>query len=325
MRSWLIRTLAAVLVLLGLAVGLRVMSLWQMGRIGFYPGTIHTRQARPEGGFHWPYRLYIPQDGARWLWVRTNNSSAGVSDHFQQHDDDALALLEVSRRPAEALGAAVLVPSFPRPASDPLIYTHALDRDTVLEPPPLGGLHTQLWAMVDDAVAHLSTLGVTPCSRVLLDGYSASGMFASRLMLIAPERIAGAAVGAPGGWPMVPIAEHSGVALRYPLGVADYEELFSRPLPREQLQALPAYFYLGSEDTNDALPYADAYDDEDRLASEGLGDTPVARWPVAEQMFDGYPVRFELLPGKDHGQAQFNEDAVVDFFQERVVQERCAG
>src|SRR5262249_49789076 len=126
------------------------------------------------------------------------------------------------RRIADQLGTPMLIPIFSRPSSEPTIYTHALDRDTLITArPDLQRLDLQLIAMIDDARNRLGGID----GRVLIVGFSASGMFADRFTALHPDRVRGAAIGSPGGWPIAPMSTYAGHTLRYPVGVGDLETL----------------------------------------------------------------------------------------------------
>ena len=92
----------------------------------------------------------------------------------------------------------------------------------------LARLDLQLLAMVDDARASLGAEDVQTDERFLLQGYSASGMFANRFTALHPDRVMAVASGSPGGWPIAPAAEHQGERLPYPAGVADVEAVDHR-------------------------------------------------------------------------------------------------
>ena len=66
-------------------------------------------------------------------------------------------------------GLVAIVPSFPRPKSDWKTYTHALDRDTMLTPPPLGHLDEQLIAMMSAARAELAQRAVVSWSCIPIE------------------------------------------------------------------------------------------------------------------------------------------------------------
>ena len=303
--------LASVVCVLGVLAA-RHGQRWYLGHYGWYEGELLEVAADPSAGFDAPYLAYVPASAEGQplrLWLRPNNS--GPSDDPEHHLDSARAQLAVSRWQAEQLGAVVLVPVFPRPGEDWMVYTHALDRDTVLAERPLGRPDLQLLAMAEDLRRRL---GRPSCARVFLDGFSAGGMFANRFALIHPERVAAVAVGAPGGWPMSPLASSDG-ALVYPAGVDDYEQLFGRPPPRELWARVPMLFVLGDEDGNDSVPYADGYEPAlGQVVVERFGATPLERWDDAEAHYASLDAEFVLLPGVGHETPRAMLVRVLEFF-----------
>ncbi|MDZ7581886.1 MAG: hypothetical protein U5R30_15205 [Deltaproteobacteria bacterium] len=156
--------------------------------------------ADPGKGFSWPYYLFIPTEvnDSPVLMVEPNNTGGG-SDDPAVHDAAAMNLAMSRSYFAENLGCALLVPTFPRPYTEWWIYTHSLDRDTLLT--DVEGLHRidrQLSAMIDDTMDILSSRGVTVEEKVFMMGFSASGSFTNRFTAIHPERIKAAAAGASG-------------------------------------------------------------------------------------------------------------------------------
>ncbi len=286
------------------------------GYLFYTPGSWHPAQlitVRPTGadGFAWPYLLYIPgslrgsapPETTRLLVAPNNSGSPKESQAY--HGLMARAGLLVLKRQADALQTPLLIPVFPRPATDTALYTHALDRDSLTtDKPGLQRLDLQLLAMVDDARGRVArATGVTVEEQVLMWGFSASGMFVNRFVMLHPERVRAAAIHAPGGWPVAPLGEYEGLPLRYPVGVGDLDELVGAPVDLDQVRQVPLLFTLGSADTNDSVPYWDGYDPEDReLIFAQFGDTPVERWPVAEELYRrmGLDARFLLLPGAGH-------------------------
>ncbi len=252
-------------------------------------GQILWFEPAPRDGYAWSFFLYLPRGArpsadAHIPLLVTPNNTGQLSDTPAVDRAAALRQAFSFRLYAERLHAAVLVPTFPRPAARPELYTHALDRDTLLvREGELRRLDLQLIAMIEAAQR---ALGGAVDERVLLFGFSASGMFANRFTLLHPERVLAAAVGSPGGWPMAPASARAPQPLRYPLGASDLRELTGSPLDLERLRRVQFFFFLGSNDTNDSPPYRDGWDAEDEaLATKLLGSTPVARWPVAEGMY----------------------------------------
>lgn len=148
-------------------------------------------EAAPAKGFTYPYYLYVPpelrQASARrerqTILILPNNTGA-VDDSFEVHEADVKKRMELGRDVAVALRVAVLMPVFPRPKTDWRIYTHALDRDSMTTgKKEYRRFDLQLIAMINDARARLGKHKLKFDRKVLLNGFSATGMFANRFTL----------------------------------------------------------------------------------------------------------------------------------------------
>jgi dienelactone hydrolase len=281
----------------------RALDLYLSGAVGV------LEKVDPAPGFEWPYYLYtpaslLPAKSTR-LLVLPNNTGTG-SDDQAVHDAAAKRLAEIWANRAELLSTPVLVPTFPRPYTHWEVYTHALDRDTLLtDMPGLGRLDLQLIAMADHARSRLQSRGYQVDDRVLMAGFSASGMFTNRFTALHPERVQAASVGSPGSWPLAPVASWNGETLRYPVGVADVQTLVGAPFDLATLRSVPLRFYIGDQDTNDSVPIADGYDPQDtELVNRLFGTTPLARWPHAEEIYKAAQCTAEFVtyPGIGHTQ-----------------------
>jgi dienelactone hydrolase len=183
----------------------------------------------PAKGFQWPYYLTLPSSAREpaVLLVVPNNSGT-TSDDQTFHDAQARSTAQTWATQSELgnLRCPVLVPTFPRPQSDYEVYTQALDRATlVTRLPGLERIDRQLVAMISDARSRLAARGVAIDEKVWLWGFSATGSFVSRFLILHPEIVKAAFFGAGGFGPPVPLAEHKGRRLEYPWGVADLELL----------------------------------------------------------------------------------------------------
>jgi hypothetical protein len=265
-------------------------------------GEILRFEANPESGFSWPYYLYIPdrartasRDGEKITLLVFPNNTGQPSDDFQVHDEAAREKVEQFVDFPHKLGTPMLVPVFPRPWN---IYTHALDRATMqTQIPNLKRLDLQLIAMIDDASRRFVEEGARVDERVLIMGFSASGMTANRFTLLHPQRVRGAAVGSPGGWPIIPIESWKGNTLDYPIGTANVEQLTGQPFNLEVYKSIPQLFYLGDQDHDDAV----AEEDRD-LVHSLFGQTQRERWSAAEEVYRhvGINAEFRLYPGTGH-------------------------
>jgi len=260
--------------------------------------TLEKYEADSAKGFHWPYYLYVPSTiESSHILVITNNTGY-TSDDFSVHDQAAQSLVNWKKSLAKYLGCPLLVPVFPRPYNyQEAGYTHALDEVSLAATPTIyRRLDLQLIAMIDDATNILDEREIVFEETILMWGFSASGMFANRFTALHPERVKAAAIGAPGGWPIAPIAEYEGVELNYPIGIADLFQLVGYSFDLENFKNTPLYFYLGDQDTNDALPY------NETLNTYINSTTPVSRWPIAEEIYNsvGCNCKFVLYPGVGH-------------------------
>ena len=282
-------------------------------------------RAAPEKGFQHSYVLFIPkrveEKSFSHLLVETNNT-ARTSDDLADHHAAAVALARdssVGNFVAVKLGIPLLVPVFPRPSSLENVYTHSLDRDTILiSEGPLKRLDLQLLAMIADARERLAAMGHPVNRKILLNGFSASGLFANRFTFLHPEAVALAAYGGVNGFIMLPVAEVDSHSLNFPLGLADFEKLTGRRFDRVAFNAVPQFAYMGEKDENDAVVHDDAYSEEERaLIFKVVGRTMMPdRWKAVQTVYQKQdaPVQFKIYDGIGHGTNGAINREVAAFF-----------
>ena len=279
------------------------------------PGEPSVRriEADPANGFSYAYYLFVPDElrstadsrAALSLLVIPNNTGT-INDDISVHDADVKRKISFigPMLAAQAAAIPILVPVFPRPATEHRIYTHSLDRDTMTtDKREFARFDLQLLAMIADARKRLENEGIKTETRVLMQGYSASGMFVNRFVFLHPDAVKAAIVGAPGGWPIAPVAEYQKKKLTFPAGIADLKEVSGNKFNLKAVRRIPLFMILGAEDTNDAVPMGDAYDQrESELVIELFGQTPVERFPLAEKLYRaaGLNAEFKLYPGTAH-------------------------
>ena len=259
--------------------------------------------ADPAHGFSWPYLLLAPKPEASsaTLLVVPNNTGFATDDLGLIRTSAACQLASVLEL-ADRLGTPVLVPMFPRPpAKADDLYVQALSRDTLMtRTTALARVDLQLVAMIDDARAKSGGV-IRP--RVLIEGFSAAGMFTNRFALLHPDRTLAAAVGSPGGWPIAPLVSDGGEALPYPIGIADVEALTKQPIDLTALQRVAFVFFLGEDDHNDSVVFRDSFSTTDEaLVMRRFGKTPAERWAAAERLYHHAKLHatFKLYPGVGH-------------------------
>lgn len=247
----------------------------------------------PAKGFFHDYILFIPKgtklNSKTYLLVEPNNTGK-ITDSMEVHKKYAIDLASVSsvgNNISTELRIPLLVPVFPRPSSKPLTYTHALDRDVMLEKTPeLKRLDLQLLAMIQDARPILQQLNIPVEEKFFMSGFSASGTFTNRFSLIHPDKIQALAIGGFNGELMFPQKEINGVKLKYPIGTHDFKKLFKKPFDLEAYQKITQYIYMGGLDENDAVQFDDAYNEKERkIINDNIGATVQKRYIACQKVY----------------------------------------
>lgn len=310
MKNWL-RVFLFVPVLIGCLVACETLSPRQQNG--------ERVEASLSEGFEFPYYLYLPPVLKHGEILVVPNNSGFINDSLSVHEDKVKADLGRYARLADALGCALLIPVFPRMASDWKTYTHALDRETLLNRPGFSvRLDLQLKNMVEHARSRLEERGIESERRVLLFGFSAAGMFANRFSLIHPDFVAGVAAGSPGGWPLAPVDSFEGQSLPYPIGIGDLPEMINQGVDLASFAVLPQFIFMGDEDKNDSVPYSDGYDREQKAVVFALfGATPMERWEKSRALYQTVSTNaeFKLYPKTGHRLTEAMVADTVAFFQ----------
>lgn len=257
------------------------------------------------------------------ILVQPNNSGIN-SDDAEVHRRDAWWTTFGRQGIADELGVVLLVPAFVRPAKDWKVYTHALDRDALTTKDEILKRHDlQLISMIEAARESLRKQGIETEERVLLQGFSASGMFANRFTALHPDRVFAVAAGAPGGWPIAPIATDGDLKLPYPAGIEDLESLTGKPFDLESYRKVSQLIYMGDQDDNDSLDFEDGWEKEAAAPlQKQFGETPIDRWKHAERLYaeSGANAKFVVVKGEGHNRRKLQYLA-TDFFK-KVLAER---
>jgi poly(3-hydroxybutyrate) depolymerase len=314
-----------------IVAGVVVLMIGVAAVLGPYALRVQHFSADPANGYHADFYLYVSPNAKRaarngqmvTLLIQPNNSGTS-SDDAEVHRKDAWWTGFERRKIADELGVILLVPAFIRPGEDWHIYTHALDRDTLLtERTDLKRIDLQLLAMIDNTRIELAKAGIQTDQKIFIQGFSASGMFANRFTILHPERVKAATIGSPGGWPTVPIASFKGEQLPYPAGIADLESLTGVPYDSAAYNAIPQLIYMGSLDDNDSLDHTDGWDEKDAIQVDKLfGDTPLSRWDDIESIYQkaGANVQFLLIEGVGHDRQELQKYS-TEFF-EKVLNDK---
>jgi len=250
-------------------------------------------EKNPAKGFFNDYILFIPKgvklNRRTFLLVEPNNTGK-VSDSFEVHKNAAIYLASkssVGNNISTELKIPFLVPIFPRPASKELTYTHALDRDVMLEKSnELKRLDLQLLEMISDAKNVLKNLNIEVEDKIFMNGFSASATFTNRFSFMHPDKIQALAIGGFNGELMLPQKEINGVKLNYPIGTNDFEKLLKQKFNFETYKTIAQFIYMGELDDNDAVQYDDAYNKKERkIINSNIGETVQKRYLQCQKVY----------------------------------------
>ena len=250
-------------------------------------------KSNPSKGFNNSYILFIPKGVEKnkltRLLVEPNNTGR-LSDSISVHEKYAISLASessVGNNISTELKIPLLVPIFSRPASKPLVYTHALDRDVIFEKSKeLKRLDLQLVAMINDARKKLKDRGVLVHDKIFMNGFSASATFTNRFLFIHPELIAAAAMGGFNGELMLPLKIYEKRKFDYPLGINDFERIFDEQFNQKSYKDIPQYIYMGALDDNDAVQFDDAYNAHERaIINSTLGREVQGRYRKCQSIY----------------------------------------
>jgi len=285
--------------------------------------------ARPDLGFNFEYLIYLPK-GLRFsstTYLMVEKTNTGTNDSIEYHERGArfaAARSSVGNYVARKLKIPLLVPVFPRSATNWMYYTHALDRETLLSKEfGIERLDLQLLAMINDAKMKLIGNRVNLKDKFFITGFSASGTFANRFSVLHPEKIQATASGGINAIAILPVLELDGVSLKYPLGISDVKEITGKKVNLRAFKRLPKMLYMGELDENDAVAYDDAYSKEEReIVYRLMGRQLIPhRWQFVETLYRKYGIQaeFRTYPKIGHGTDLRINTELVEFFKKYLT------
>ena len=288
--------------------------------------------ANPAAGFSFPYYLFVPQemDFSKPVHLLIEPCNTGtLSDNFEIHDRNVKGLAEASHATdiARKLKVPLLVPVFPRPGGERThIYTHALDRDTLLiEEGGLRRIDLQLIKMIAHAQRLLRHNNLKVNEQIFMNGFSASGTFTNRFTILHPTLVRAVATGGINCIPTFPTDRWNNTTMRYPVGIADVKEITGVDFDETAYKKVSQYIYMGALDDNDTVPYQDAYDEVDaELVKSLIGAKMMPdRWRVSQSIYRvlGIPAQFVTYENTRHEIKDEMIDNIAAFFEANAADE----
>lgn len=298
------------------------LAAYRYVRVG---GSIVRIDANHDKGFYTEYYLFIPDtlktSDDTFLLVEPNNTGF-IDDNHKSHMDAAYDIIRFgqSNRIARKLGIPLLVPCFDRPETDWQMYTHALDRDTLLcESGSLARIDRQLNSMIDDAKSYLASKSIYLQDKIFLNGFSASGSFANRFAALYPERVAAVSAGGINSMTILPVDSLQGYELIYPVGIADLNQISDLEFQLPAFASVPQYYYMGADDENNSLSFDDAFSSLEReIIITVLGENMSVRWDNCQKLYEsqGIHAKFNTFQGVGHETPAAIDADIVSFFMQ---------
>jgi dienelactone hydrolase len=229
----------------------------------------------PKQGFNYPYLIFTPpqrEPGCfRYLLVEmTNDGGLAPDDRALEKARDYAARVathwSLGNELAQRFATPLIVPVFPRPSlgQDSDLDTWSLTRAALFASGRLKRIDLQLAAMIADAQTRLREAGRQTDRKVVLTGFSASGLFASRFTVLHLDLVLAAVFGGLNSFITAPVASWHGHNLRYPLGLADYAAITGHAFDAAAYAAIPQLAFQGENDNNDAVTMDDDYTTQER-------------------------------------------------------------
>lgn len=145
-----------------------------------------------------------------------------------------------------SLDFILLCPILPRTEMNPAIYF--IPEFYKPGPEALMRPDEKIINIITELRGLLALKGISTYEKIILEGFSAGGIMATRMALLHPDKIFAIAAGAPGSYATIPLANYKGMTLNFHVGIADFEKLMKRPFNFEEYKKVNQFLYIGDQD-----------------------------------------------------------------------------
>lgn len=290
------------------------------------PGFLTFHEADATIVYNW--FTFVPTTTSKtepsYIWISGVHGNVLTDDYGEiTAESQAQALGRISW--ANAHRYILLVPVIPRPATNP-VYAVAFDWKVFLsstisfcQRPDI-----KVNLMIDELISELQSNGYNVQERVLIDGFSAGGMFAQRFALLHPERVQALAAGSCGGALTLPESQYNSTPMDWPVGVNDFSSLVGYEFTQTAYRHVPQFIYIGDKDTNNSTLWGTGELWRTQSQIDFLNSTFGYTDPVRiENQSDylealGYNVTFKLYPGVGHQRTSEMMNDTFAFFTRAI-------
>ena len=175
----------------------------------------------------------------------------------------------------------------------------------------------QLIQIIDDFREKCQKNEISLESKFLMNGFSASSIFASRFAALNSKRLKAVATG--GSTFILPIDRQGCERLIYPVGIADLWQITGKSFNFEEFIKVPKFYYVGALD--DHIP--GGYDRETREILMRLFGSSLNLMDIFENARRVYneidlSANFVIYEGIEHSSRPMERD-VLDFFRSNIL------
>ncbi|MFA5602944.1 MAG: hypothetical protein WDA21_04400 [Bacilli bacterium] len=241
----------------------RTNKLYNEGNIQIKDYRIQYIKANPQKGFNFGYLLILPNNMRNHTMIIEGNNSQFKGNEKYYISEMLKYGVKYGDHPMLPVKAPIMVPLLEaweevklynkNATREEELYPQQLSRNTMLIKDPNDPnyrVDLQVLDMASDAREIIKNdYNFQLEDRYYLNGYSCSSSLALRLALIHPERIIGISTGGDGGLRPIPLEEFNGYKLHYPVGIFDFEKLFSKPFNEDAYRKINAFYYRGEDES----------------------------------------------------------------------------
>lgn len=208
------------------------------------PFKIKLLAKNKESGINIPSILIIPLSNNvnNQIVLEANNlESESLQDILKQGMQTAIHLVEVTKEKP----APIVIPLIPSYENEPYFQQISKECFDISRDNENYRIDEQIVRIIQKCRKTINgETGIKVNDKIFLNGYSSSGVFAQRFVLLHPEIVDTVCIGGASGSIPIPIGN-----LSYPIGISDYEQLTGKQFDFQSYQHINFRYYVGELET----------------------------------------------------------------------------